>query len=806
MIDERLAARIRTMSETLAKTAAEADLSWAARGGELAASIGSQVDELHRLIDGKGAELAAALGERGENASIQIAGAAERAVQTLDHQMSGLGALLTQRTDELVAAVNGTASDPVRVLSALSSQLRAEVANSSEAFRSIAEDATQRSGEAIDALLNWLTEQVEMSGASLRDSVERSAEISVGTLAGSGDRLRKELTLVIDDLGKTGASIDQTVAAAGERLSSVQGGLDAKVEEFQRALGGVASQVATHSSEAIDALLKRLAEQVELSGASLRETVARSAETSVGALAGTGEQLRNELTLVIADLGKASATIDQTVETAGERLAYVQSGLAARVEELQRALGGIASQVATLGRLSSATQADAGALASQLAKNAELLAEVAKELAAQQQSLDASLEHRRDSLQALVGDLSGRSEAFEAVLGRFASNVEDSFNRAQGRAQEISAALSSMARGASVAVAGQFEIVRETAAKERERTAQSLQAAIDQTNAQLSSALDRAAERFRQSVGEVKEMASQVQRELDATRQELRRGVLELPQETSETAEAMRRVVSDQIRALKELAALVSDSGAAYDVVEPVAIAAPATTTATVRHERQPSTPAAEPPRSVELPAQREAPSARVVEAIAPPVVVPLAPPRASEPIVASEAAAPPEAPQSAASVPAPETSPQPFPEPAKDRSQANWLSSLLAAALRDESEGAGPPRAYETLEALTHGIAGLIDNAAAVEMWDRWRRGDAKVVSRRLYTESGQQAFDEIRRRYRADTQFRDAAIRYVQEFERLLAKVSQNDRDGSQWRAYLLSNTGKAYTILAHASGRLG
>jgi hypothetical protein len=90
--------------------------------------------------------------------------------------------------------------------------------------------------------------------------------------------------------------------------------------------------------------------------------------------------------------------------------------------------------------------------------------------------------------------------------------------------------------------------------------------------------------------------------------------------------------------------------------------------------------------------------------------------------------------------------------------------------------------------------------------MWDRWRRGDATAVSHRLYTEAGQQAFDEIRRRHRADPQFRDAATRYVQEFEKLLAKVSQNDRDGSQWRAYLLSNTGKVYTILAHASGRLG
>ena len=119
---------------------------------------------------------------------------------------------------------------------------------------------------------------------------------------------------------------------------------------------------------------------------------------------------------------------------------------------------------------------------------------------------------------------------------------------------------------------------------------------------------------------------------------------------------------------------------------------------------------------------------------------------------------------------------------------------------------GGGRTQGRETLEALTREIAGLIDNVAAVEMWDRWRRGDTAAVSRRLYTEAGQQAFDEIRRRFRADPQFRETTTRYMQEFERLLTKIGQNDRDGSQWRAYLLSNTGKVYTILAHASGRLG
>jgi len=209
--------------------------------------------------------------------------------------------------------------------------------------------------------------------------------------------------------------------------------------------------------------------------------------------------------------------------------------------------------------------------------------------------------------------------------------------------------------------------------------------------------------------------------------------------------------------------------------------------------------------RSLEPPLPRGAALARVAETISSPVIESPAPVLlgpVSEPN-------PPPSRTPAQPWPAPSpASPQPAAPPAassSDRGQAGWLSSLLAAASRDEPEAAAP-KAAETLDALALEISGLIDNAAAVEMWDRWRRGDNAAVSRRLYTEAGQQAFDEIRRRYRADPLFRDTTTRYMQEFERLLAKVSQNDRDGSQWRAYLLSNTGKVYTILAHASGRLG
>ena len=44
----------------------------------------------------------------------------------------------------------------------------------------------------------------------------------------------------------------------------------------------------------------------------------------------------------------------------------------------------------------------------------------------------------------------------------------------------------------------------------------------------------------------------------------------------------------------------------------------------------------------------------------------------------------------------------------------------------------------------------------------------------------------------------------RYIADFESLLADIAKSDKDSSLSRTYLGSDTGKVYTMLAHASGR--
>ncbi|MDB5649086.1 MAG: hypothetical protein JWL62_606, partial [Hyphomicrobiales bacterium] len=369
---------------------------------------------------------------------------------------------------------------------------------------------------------------------------------------------------------------------------------------------------------------------------------------------------------------------------------------------------------------------------------------------------------------------------FDNVMRSFSGLIEDSFHRAETRAREIGTFLSESTESVVGMIDTQFEEVRATSGKERERTAAALRAAYEQANTEMNQIFGSAIERFKASAAEMRGVSGEIQRELETTRQELRRGAVELPRETAEQASAMRRVVAEQIKALNELTDIVARSGRAYDVAEPAAV------------QRRPE-PAriAEPVRAPE-PRQetfRHVEPSRIVEPYRAETF------RAEEPAPVRRPVSPP--------------APRPAPPAAAAERGTGWLSDLLARASRDEATEAprtagARAKSLEPLDTISLDIARMIDHDASVDLWDRYNRGERNVFSRRLYTPQGQQTFDEIRRRYRADAEFHDTVDRYTTEFERLLGEVSREDRDGMLTRTYLTSETGKVYTMLAHAAGR--
>jgi len=274
----------------------------------------------------------------------------------------------------------------------------------------------------------------------------------------------------------------------------------------------------------------------------------------------------------------------------------------------------------------------------------------------------------------------------------------------------------------------------------------------EQIRTAITEVVESATKRFADATDEIRKTAGTIRTELDQTRAELKKGVMQLPEETKESTSAMRKAVSEQIKALKELSEIVSKSGRTFDV-------SPA------RIERQPA------------PAPRPA--------------TPVAAPQAPTQLRGSLAE--PVAPQG-------------------QQAGGSWVGALLRGASKDEAPAPKPAQPQrsplqmvESLNSLSVDIARAIDHEASVELWDRYRKGERNVFTRRLYTLKGQQTFDDIRRKYQNDGEFRGAVDRYCQDFERLLSDVAKNDRDNMMSQTYLTSDTGKVYTMLAHASSRL-
>jgi hypothetical protein len=312
-----------------------------------------------------------------------------------------------------------------------------------------------------------------------------------------------------------------------------------------------------------------------------------------------------------------------------------------------------------------------------------------------------------------------------------------------------------------------------------------------QTTHEADAMFKQSADKFASMVSSMKQMALEMHNELEATRNELRRGVLEMPQEAAESTSQMRKVIVDQIEALAELNRIVARHGRGLDVVS-------AGRAGAVRDEE---------------PVQMHAvATAGRSEAPAPPAPAPVraAPPRPREAASSASSLPPPDlgAPASRRTE-APPVSPA-NPEQGRD----GWLSDLLNRAdvpgsSREAPRGRAPQTAgvgANPLESLSLDIGRLMDRNLASEMWDRYQRGESKAFTKRLYTPAGQKAFDEVGRKYRADRTFKQTVDRYITEFERLLDEIARDDRGPAALRNHLVSETGMVYTLLAHAAGRLG
>ena len=143
---------------------------------------------------------------------------------------------------------------------------------------------------------------------------------------------------------------------------------------------------------------------------------------------------------------------------------------------------------------------------------------------------------RREALDSVVNQIDSKVGDLDQRLKRFSALLSETFEAAEGRARDIARVLAESSTEGTKAIANQYELVRATTDEERKRTSEALNSIYEQATGETSALFRQTSEKFLEIVRQMKEMSGAMQREMETTRTELRRGILELPQETAESA------------------------------------------------------------------------------------------------------------------------------------------------------------------------------------------------------------------------------------------------------------------------------
>jgi hypothetical protein len=545
-------------------------------------------------------------------------------------------------------------------------------------------------------------------------------------------------------------------------------------------------------TEAAKTTINRTLEDLQKATRSAIEESKQTASATVADMLETHGMLRSDTTALFERLREANILLQEVLSGAHENMSSLERTMVTRVSEFVSAMNDVTlksdssaatmeQHVGSFNAVTSRALRELGELAAQFSVQGRSLAEAVELLEKSNRRTEESVANKRASIEALVSTLDTRTDEFAHRLQRFSTLLDESLDAATSRSREIAGIVAETSNSSVQMIEQQYELVRTTSDDERKRTSEALGAVYDEAAAQAHALLQQSADRFTEVVQGMRQMAAEMQQEMETTRAELRRGIFELPQETAESAAQMRRVIVDQIEALAELNRIVARHGRSLDTAEPM----------------RPEPARAEPLRREPEPAYSGGGRA------------PSRPPR--------DITAAPQSGMRGDITGAPPRRPEPPPAGGGGGGRNGWLSDLLTRASREESPPIAPtPRDaarneerpqrenIDSLETLAVDVARMIDHEAAVDLWERYKRGERGAFGRRLYTPQGQKAFEEIRRKYRSDPEFRQTVEQYIHEFERLLEEVSRGDRGPSVARNYLTSDTGKVYTILAHASGR--
>ena len=764
------------VTEALNRSANEANASLSRSAGALSATIGNSAAAASETLGRSAATTTEALTSTAATASELLGRSALSVREAIDRsaasateaigQTASAATELMDRTARTSAeAIGRSASDAERTLVGMSADVARNIVGRADDIHAAVSQRVSEMAQTLDEKSHELLTSLSTKGEEFAGEVTRVTDQAVKAIEAKGLVFAQSM---MDNSEEIARLINDASLTATSAVTRTLG-------QFQEGTQGIA--------DAAKSSIARTLEDLHGTTRAVIEESKRTAAATVADMTETHNMLRSDSTALFERLREANILLQEVLSGAHENMNAIEHTMVSRVSEFVTAMNDLDKRTGTatakveehLGTFNTTTVRvlrDLGELSAQFSAHGHSLAEAVMLLEQSNRRTDESVSTRHANIESLVATLDAHTDDFEQRLSRFSSLLDESLQSATARAREIAGIVTASGNDSVHTIEQQLEAVRATADEQRKRTSEALSSACQESASQVDAVFSQSAQRFTEVIQGMKQMAAEMQQELETTRGELRRGLFELPQEAAESTAQMRRVIVDQIEALAELNRIVARHGRALDAVEPA------------RREFEPAFATVGRAQQRPLPRPEAGPGRPIRDITGAPTRRPDAPPLS------------------------------PIQGGRDGNGRGGWLSDLLTRASREDTPPApaasqrtderAPKDAIGSLETLSVDIARMIDHEATTALWERYQRGERGVGNLRLYNTQGQKAFEEIRNKYRNDPEFRQTVEHYIHEFERLLGEVSRGDRGPGVARNYLTSDTGKVYTLLAHAAGR--
>ena len=819
------------------------------RAGELEALVHNEVAALEnsygenelrirRLIDELSSEREA-LANNSERVSETLRGVGSQVAKDISIAGDQATKALASSTATIADSLTVKSGKITAAMAAAGSAIDNKLAERGVKFAETINDTSRKVGDAIDVKANSLFQTLTSVSAKLSADVPNLLQ----RLDGEQNRLNeiisaanKNFTALETAIADRTTKLDATLQTRGDELKTVfsqnAAQIDTKLQkrgdELKTVLSQNVAQIDTNLQKRGDELKTVLSQNAAQMNTDLQkrtEDIKVSLAERIKALDST---VRKQAESIEQSLTKNTMALNQAFAEGSDA---VKRSSAQMAKESNKATENMNAQAAMLKDVSNGLVGQIHNVTQRFEKQGTAIMSAANALDSSNAKIDSILERRHSEISSLMNMVASKAQDLDKMMRSYTGIIENSLVQVESRAKDVSSSLIQDSTSQSQTAIAEIERLRNETRAQTNKAVEELQSNFQSISTQISDQLGSLSQQFGKTTTEMRTTASQTASEIETTRRELQRRMQDLPKETRQNTEMMRKAVSDQLRALDSLTSIAADQQQTRPPVSsptapaqiPQALGAPQNGNGAQPGSKlpvgggtmRPSDHAAassasgqsQPPAASLAPFEERKTDnlASVTNTLAQ---------RLGGLGQASASSKPPEVAAPAATGVRITGSPPPAapPTPPASPSEQWSVGDLLARASEPDNRGvAQPPQAAPAPAAAPAGdirlndLARAIDHNAAADVWHRFRRGERNVLSRQLYTHEGQVAFDEISGRYNRDPEFHATVDRYIGDFERLLAEADSKGQDAAVMQNYLTSETGRVYLMLAHASGRL-